>query len=133
MARQNLTIEELLSVAEIKTVTKTELNVKELDRFCDEFNLFKGHDTVSLNLLYYHYYNWQRSSKLHHRILAKLLKSKFKYKNSKMGSILYLNKKKLNIDFNPITIMKANIFVRNIYEKENIKIINEVPGSNEQS
>ena len=42
----------------------------------------------------------------------------------------FLNKKKLNIDLKPTTIMLANIFVKNLYEKENNKISEKKPSIN---
>lgn len=134
MARQNLTIEELLALAEQKSETKTELNYKEVNKFCDEFNLLKGHDKVHLNVLYYNYYNWERGSKMHIKVFSKFLKEKFKNKYyKKIGMYYFLNKKKLPFDFKPITVMMINIFVRNIYEKENNKISTKISSTSKQS
>lgn len=131
MVPQNLTIEELLALAEQKVETKTELNYKEVKRFCDEFNLSKGHDTVHLNLIYYNYYNWERGTKMHPKTFSKFLKAQFKHKyKKKIGMYYFLNKKKLPFDFKPTTIMTANIFVRNLYEKENTKIEKKERSSN---
>lgn len=131
MAHQNLTIDELLALAEQTVESKMQLNYKEISQFCDEFNLSKGHDKVSFNVIYQSYYNWTRGTRIHPKMVSRLLKQKFKTKyQRRIGMFYFLNKKKLNIDLKPTTIMLANIFVKNLYEKENNKISEKKPSIN---
>lgn len=73
MARANLTIEELLTIAESGDGVSYSSNRKtDVDNYIRKFNINAGNDKIPAHIIYYHYRQWRKRNYISRRYFFKL-------------------------------------------------------------
>lgn len=78
MAQDNLTIEELLEIAESSTEQSINpLNEGAMKKYLNHFNITAGPNKVPSHIIYYHYRQWRKTNYMHNITFFKIFKNIF--------------------------------------------------------